>query len=289
MGEALVVGIVIGGVYGLFALGLVLIYKGSGAINFAQAEIGTMTLFLCHHLVTARGVPYLGAALLSILAGALIAIAFERFAVWPLRGSSTVVLTIATVALLAFLTASEITLFGGNPRVLDTPLASGVSIGGVVVSGMQFLSLGLVIAIGIGLALFLRQTDFGLAVVAAADDQEAVRFLGIPLARVSMFVWAFAGALSSVAALLILPSVGALSPSSFNVLFIKALAAALIGGLTNMRGAFLGGLIVGIVEAEIRYMTLGSPLIGLPEVAVFGAAVAVLVLRPRGIFEAAAR
>jgi branched-chain amino acid transport system permease protein len=289
MVEALVVGIVTGGIYGLFALGLVLVFKGSGAVNFAQAEIGTLTLFVCQHLVAEEGMPYLPAALLAVAAGAAIAVVFERLAVWPLRAASPVVLTITTVALLAFLTASEITLFGGTPRVLESPLSHGISIGGVVVSGMQLLSLLLVAITGTGLAVFLRTTDFGLAVVAAADDQEAVRFLGIPLARVSMFVWGLAGALSALAALLILPTIGVLSPSTFSVIFVKALAAALIGGLSNMRGAFLGGVLVGVVEAQIRYFALGSAFIGLPELAIFVTGTVVLLARPRGLFTAPAR
>lgn len=289
--QALVIGVVTGGIYGLFALGIVLIYKGSGAINFAQAELGTVTLFVCQSLVTERGNPFLVGAVVAVGLAAAIAVTFERVAVWPLRrAASPLSVTISTVALLALLTALEITFFGSTPRLLATPLSeSAIELGGVVVSAMQLLSLVLVAAVAGGLAVFLTRTDFGLAVLASADDQEAVRFLGIRLARVSMFTWGVAGALSGLAALLILPSIGSLSPSVFAVLFIKALAAALIGGLTSMTGAFVGGVVVGVAEAEIRYFALGTSFIGLPELLIFLAMTATLVFRPQGVFVRAAR
>ncbi len=146
------------------------------------------------------------------------------------------------------------------------------------------MSLVLVLVIGLALAAFLRFTDFGLSVQAAAQDQEAVRFLGIRLARVSIFTWGLAAVLSAVAALLIQPSVGVISASAFGAIFIKALGAALIGGLSSMPGAFAGGLVVGVAEAEIRHATVSSSLTGLPELVIFGAVVATLVFRPQGLF-----
>ena len=120
--------------------------------------------------------------------------------------------------------------------------------------------------------------------VAASQDQEAVRFLGIRLARVSLFTWGLAAALSAIAALLIQPTVGVVSPSAFGGIFIKALGAALIGGLSSMPGAFAGGLVVGVAEAEIRHLTLNSSLVGLPELVIFAAVVATLMFRPQGVF-----
>jgi branched-chain amino acid transport system permease protein len=121
-------------------------------------------------------------------------------------------------------------------------------------------------------------------VVAAAQDQEALRFLGIPLARASMFTWGLAACLSAVAALLIEPSIGQISPGAYGGLFIRALSAALIGGLTNMRGAFAGGVLVGVGEAAIRHLTVGSSVNGAPELFIFAAVVATLVFRPQGLF-----
>jgi branched-chain amino acid transport system permease protein len=196
---------------------------------------------------------------------------------------------VATIALLSLLIALELTVFGILPRQLAPAIhGAGWRVFDVIVTPTQVLSFVFVVVIGLGLAAFLRFTDFGLAVVAASQDQEAVRFLGIRLARVSLFTWGLAAALSAIAALLIQPTVGVVSPSAFGGIFIKALGAALIGGLSSMPGAFGGGLVVGVAEAEIRHLTLNSSLVGLPELMIFAAVVATLMFRPQGVFGARA-
>jgi branched-chain amino acid transport system permease protein len=283
--QALVVGLVIGGIYSLFALGIVLIYTGSGVLNFAQAEVGTFTLFVAQVLIVEHQLPYAVGALAAILLALAIGLTFERIAVWPLLDAPRVTVAVATIALLALLVALEITVFGPVGRNLQAPVSGhSVSVIGVFVSPTQFFSLLLVAVVAAALAAFFRFTDFGLSVVAAAQDQEALRFLGIPLARASMFTWGLAAVLSAMAALLIEPSIGLISPSAFGGIFIRALSAALIGGLSSMRGAFLGGAIVGVGEAEIRHFTVGSSLTGLPELCIFAAVVATLVFRPQGLF-----
>ena len=286
MAQALVVGLVTGGIY---ALGLVLIYKGSGVLNFAQAELGTFTLFVCQVLVAEHGQPYLVGAAAAVALAVGMGLVFERLAVWPLRAAPRITVAVATIALLSLLIALELTVFGILPRQLAPAMhGAGWRVFDVIVTPTQVLSLVFVVVIGLGLAAFLRFTDFGLAVVAASQDQEAVRFLGIRLARVSLFTWGLAAALSAIAALLIQPTVGVVSPSAFGGIFIKALGAALIGGLSSMPGAFAGGLVVGVAEAEIRHLTLNSSLVGLPELVIFAAVVATLMFRPQGVFVARA-
>ena len=289
MDQALVVGLISGSIYGLYALGLVLVYKGSGVLNFAQAELGTFALFLCQVIVTERGHPYIVGAAVALAVAVAVGVVFERLAVWPLRAAPRINVAVATIAMLSLFIVLELEFFGTAPRILDAPLAGrAFRVAGVVVTRTQVLSLVLVFAIGVGLAAFLRLTDFGMAVVAASQDQEAVRFLGIRLARVSLFTWGVAAALSALAALLIQPSVGTVSPSAFGGIFIKAVGAALIGGLTSMSGAFVGGIAVGVLEAEIRHLTFGSQFVGLPELVIFAAVVAILVFRPQGLVGARA-
>jgi branched-chain amino acid transport system permease protein len=228
---------------------------------------------------------YLVGAAIAVLAAVAIGVAFERLAVWPLRAAPRTTVAVGTIAMLSLFIVLELKFFGVLPRNLDPPITgAGWRVFEVVVTPTQVLSLVLVLAIGVGLAAFLRLTDFGLAVVAAAQDQEAVRFLGIRLARVSLFTWGLAAALSAMAALLIQPTVGVISPSAFGGIFVRALGAALIGGLTSMSGAFAGGVIVGVAEAEIRHYTLGSSFPGLPELVIFAAVVGTLVFRPQGLF-----
>jgi branched-chain amino acid transport system permease protein len=283
--QALVVGLVIGGIYSLFALGIVLIYTGSGVLNFAQAELGTFTLFIAQILVVEHHLPYALGALASIVLALAVGVSFERLAVWPLLNAPRVTVAVATLALLALAVALEITLFGPVGRNLPPPISGhSVDVIGVYVSPNQIASLVLVVLVAGALAAFFRFTDFGLSVVAAAQDQEALRFLGIPLSRASMFTWGLAAVLSALAALLIQPDIGVISPSAYGGIFIRALSAALIGGLSSMRGAFLGGVIVGVGEAAIRHATVGTSITGLPELCIFAAVVLTLVFRPQGVF-----
>lgn len=289
MDGALVVGLVTGGIYGLYALGLVLVYRGSGVLNFAQAELGTFALFIAYEVIVEHKQPWIVGAFVAVMVALAIGLLFERAAVWPLRAAPRLTVAVGTIAMLSLLIALELTIFGANPKLLDPPIAGvGVRIFEVIVTPTQILSLFIVIAVGGALAAFLRFTDFGLSVQAAAQDQEAVRFLGIRLARVSIFTWGLAAVLSALAALLIQPTVGVISASAFGAIFIKALGAALIGGLSSMPGAFVGGLVVGVAEAEIRHLTVSSSLTGLPELVIFAAVVATLVLRPQGLLGARA-
>jgi branched-chain amino acid transport system permease protein len=285
MTQSIVVGLVIGGIYSLFALGIVLVFTGSGVLNFAQAEVGTFTLYVAQVLIVKEGMPYLMGAAAALLLALAIGVLFERVAVWPLLKAPRLTVAVATIALLALLVALEITIFGPVSRDLDPPVhGHSVDVLGVIVTPTQILSLVLVLAVAAALAAFFRWTDFGLSVVAAAQDQEALRFLGIPLARASMFTWGLAAVLSAAAALLIEPTIGQISPSAYGGLFIRALSAALIGGLTSMRGAFVGGVTVGVGESVIKHLAVGSSLTGLPEICIFAAVVATLVLRPQGLF-----
>src|SRR5205823_7508953 len=168
--------------------------------------------------------------------------------------------------------------------ILRPPIAGlGTKLFGVYLSPTQWLSLGVVIVVGLGLAAFLRGTDFGLGVLAAADDPTAVRLVGVRLSRVSAFVWGTAAVLSAIAALLIEPTVGVIAPGALAGLFASGLAAALVGGLTSLPGAFVGGLVVGIGEALAAHYIVSTSVPGVTALVVLGTILAVLLLRPGGI------
>jgi branched-chain amino acid transport system permease protein len=284
---ALVLGIVAGGIYGLFALGIVLVYRGTGALNFAQGELGTAALYLAWWLVTDHGLPWIVGAVAAIAMAAVLGLAFERLVVRSMVQASRLSVAIATVGLLSLLLALEFRAFSASPRQLKGPIGGGgFELAGVVVSPTQVLSLVVVAVVGVGLAMFLRRTDFGLGVLAAAEDPVAVRLVGVPLSRVSAFVWATGAGLSALGALLIVPSIGVFSPGFANGLFLRGLAAAVVGGLTNLPGAFVGGLVVGIVEAGVADRFADSGLPGVKTLAIFGVILVVLLVRPQGLLTA---
>ena len=284
MGTTIVLGLIAGGIYGLVAVGIVLVYRGSGALNFAQGEIGTFALYLAWFLVEEKGQPWVLGAGAAIGLAALIGAGFERLVVRRMVDANRVSVAIATIGLLSLLLAIEFKFFTGSPRTMRPPIeASSTQIFGVFVSPTQMLGVVVTIAVGVGLATFLRKTDFGLGVLAAAQDPAAVRLIGVPLGRVSAFVWGTGAAISALAALLIVPTVGAFAPGYATQLFIGGLTAAVVGGLLSLPGAFVGGLVVGMIEVFAKDLLADTGIRGVSVLAVFVALIVVLLVRPQGV------
>ena len=282
--QPIVLGLIAGSIYALIAAGITLVYKGSRALNFAQAEVGTLSLYATYWVSTKHHQPWLLGAAASVLLAVAIGLLFERFIIRPMLTASRLAVAVATIGLFSFCLAMELALFAGTIYQVPPPIAhGGVRLAGVFVSSTQWLALGVVIATAAALAAFLRYTDFGLAVQAAADDPVAAQLMGTPRGRISMFTWGMSGALSAVAVLLIEPTVGVLSPGAFSGLFIGGLTAALVGGLTSLPGAFVGGLAVGIAEAEVKAHISSTVIPSVQTTAMLVIVLAVLLLRPQGL------
>lgn len=283
--QALIIGLVQGGAFALLALGLVLVYQGSRVLNFAQAEIGTLSLFIAWVVSGEHHLPYVAGALAAVVTALLIGLVFERLVVWPMAEAPRLAVAVGTIGLLTLLYAAEIYFFGASPHYLAAPISGlGIQLAGVYVSPTQLLSVAIVVVAAAGLAAFLRWTDFGLGVRAAAEDPVAVRLVGVPLGRVSLFTWGAGAVLSAVAALLIEPTITVVAPGVIGEpLFIGGLAAALLGGLSSLTGALVGGVVVGVVTNEVLFLVpAGIP--GLTSLVLFGIVLAVLVVRPQGLF-----
>ena len=167
-GQNLVLGIVEGGIYGLLAVGIVLVYRGSRVLNFAQGELGTLGLFAAWWLTTEHGLPWVVGAAGAILTATAIGLLFERLIVRKMVDASRISVAVATVGLLLFLLSFGFRVFGESPRTVRPPISGHViTLAGVVVSPTQILSIGVTLAVALGLAALLKKTDFGLGVLAA--------------------------------------------------------------------------------------------------------------------------
>lgn len=285
MGQTLISGLANGGIYALLAVGIVLVYKGSRVLNFAQGEMGTFGLFVAWWLIETKDLPWLAGAVGAVLVVAVLGLLFERIVVRNMAHASRVTVAVATIGLLLFLFALELKIFGPSPRILEPPIAGlGLQVAGFFVSPTQILALLTAIGLGLALAAFLKRTDFGLGVLAASQDAAATRLVGVPLARVSAFTWMIAGVVSALAALLIEPTIGVFAAGFMTGLFVRALAAALLGGLTSLPGAFIGGVAVGVIEAVIGQQFVQSTFPGVQSVGVMLVIVVVLLLRPAGLW-----
>ena len=284
MGPTIVAGIVSGGIYGLIAVGIVLVYKGSRVLNFAQGELGTFALFVTWWFIERRDLPWSVAAFLGIASSIALALLFERLVVRRMADASRLSVAVATVGLFLFLIAAEAFVFSEALVVLKGPIAGlGPKVLGFYVGPTAIMSLVAVVLIALGLAAFLRRTDFGLGVLAASQDPTMVRLVGVRLSRVSAFTWGLAGAVGAVAALLIEPTVGVFAPGFMTQFFVRGLAAALVGGLTSLPGAVVGGIGVGLVEAIVGKVFVSSQIPGLQTMTVLVLIVVILLVRPAGL------
>jgi branched-chain amino acid transport system permease protein len=282
--QPIILGLIAGSIYALIALGITLVYKASRVLNFAQAEVGTLSLYATWWVTVKHHQPWIVGAVASIAAATVIGLVFERAVIRRMLTASRVTVAVATIGLFSLMIAIELALFAGTIYIVPPPLThGGVSIAGVYVNATQWLALGVVVVVAAALAAFLRFTDFGLAVLASADDPVGAQLMGAPRGRISAFTWATAGALSAVAVLLIEPTVGVLAPGAFNGLFIGGLTAALVGGLSSLPGAFVGGLVVGIAEAEVKAHLVLKVIPSFQVTAMLIIVLAVLLLRPQGL------
>ena len=301
-GPFVVDGLISGAVYGLVAIGLVLVYKGARVFNFAQGEFGTVAAYVAYFVLDRFDVGYLVALPAALAVALLLGLVMERGIVRPLAHASRVTLLVATIAVALLLIGLEILIFRIEPLFLRPILSltdaagepRGIELFDFIVDPMRLAMIGVLAVLAAGLAYFFNRTDLGLAVLATSQDDFATRVVGIPVERVSRFIWGSAAVLGAVAGILYVPPVaGQLVPAvmTSNVL-IPAFTAAVIGGMTSLPGAFLGGVVVGLVQklsswAATTYYLGESPIQqsvpGAEQVAVFLALLVILLVRPQGL------
>lgn len=246
-------GIVRGMVYGLLGIGIVLVFRASGVINFASGQFGTLGASIMAVLFVNEGIPFAVTVPLAIVTGALVGGLTELLVVRRLFNQPRLLLFVATVGvsqviLLLQLQLPQIDL----PVSYPTPIEDRWNLGNLVVRGDQLIVLVAVPVIVVALAFLLQRTRFGLSVRSAADNPGAASLSGIRVKSVSTQVWVLAGALASVSALLAGPVLNqrasdvsvALGPS----LLLFALTAALVGGMTSFPLTMAGGVLLGVVD-----------------------------------------
>ena len=277
--QLLLSGISHGCVYGLIALGFVLIYKATEMLNFAQGELMMLGAFVAFTLVNLVGLPFLvGFAATLVLMG-LFGMALERGVLRPMIGEPPFAVLMLTIGLGFVLRAVASAIWGNEPRTIDVPFAGKMLALGEVVVGYD----NLVIVAGtallcLALWVFFRFSRVGVAMQAASQNQLAAYYCGIPVKRITSLTWGISAAISATAGVLLAPV--ALIDPAMGLVGIKAFAAAIVGGFGSLPGALVGGLLIGVAEQFVgRY---APP--GLGEVSAFVILLAMLFVRPQGIF-----
>ena len=284
--EVVANGLLTGIMYSLVALGFVLIFKASETFNFAQ---GVMVLFAALTLVGLQehGVPTWLAIAITVGVMVLLAMAIEKVMLRPLVNQDPFILFMATIGLTFFLEGFGETLWGSNVKRLDVGIPERpleVPLGGdfMLLNEFDLWAAGIGAVMVLGLALFFHRTTIGRALRAVADDHQAAMAVGISLRTIWVVVWSVSGVVALVAGIMW----GAKSGVQFSLSLIalKALPVLILGGLTSVPGAIVGGLIIGIGEkvGEVYW----GPLVGgaIENWFAYVLALIFLLIRPQGLF-----
>ena len=297
VGQPIVLGLLQGSIYGLIALGLVLLYKSNRIFNFAQAEFGTVAGLTAFFGLNGKlfgipwHMPWLVAVAVGLLLGTLSAVLTERLVVRPLFHQPKVILVVGTVGVLLAAIAVENLVFpdsgvaslpafndpaGGALRSLHDP-AGRIGFAGYNVSWQQVVTLVVLVVMALGAVAFFRFSRQGTAILAVSQEPTAAQTVGISISRVSLLTWTIAGFLGSVAGIMALAGAPLLVPG--------VVTAAVLGGVTSLPGAFVGGMLVGLVQT---FAAAWFSFPGAQGVVVGAVLLLVLLVRPTGLLGSAA-
>lgn len=274
--QVLVIGVITGSIYGFIALGMVLLYRTTGVLNIAHGGIGILSGYIAHELINFRDMPYYIGILGGVMFGALLGFMFELLVVRRLPGQPAMQ-SAATLGLYVLLQGATFTVpWWQNHafQVLPSPLLNKtVRVPGTNQS-VTFDQLALVAALALfctGLYFMLRRTRIGLAMRAVSDDSAAAGLMGIRPEWVSRILWTMGFALSSLTTMLLAP-ITLLDNTSLNLLTLKALTVAFIGGLVSLPLTVLGAIILGTLETanDLYWFNLPELKYAWPFILMFG-------------------
>lgn len=277
--QLLVSGLSQGCVYGLIALGFVLIYKATEMVNFAQGDLMMFGAFVGYTFIETLGWPFAWGLAATSVTMMAIGVTIERLFMRRMIGEPPFAALMLTIGLGFLLRAIAGSIWGGEPRSLATPYGGGV----LALDGLVIGYENVAIVVGTALLctllyLFFRYTNIGIAMQAASQNQLAAYYVGIPVKRIFSLVWAISALIAAVAGVLIAP-VSLIDPQ-LGFIGVKAFAAAIVGGFGSLPGAIVGGLIVGVAE---QFAGLYLPP-GFADTSAYLILLLVLLARPEGIF-----
>jgi branched-chain amino acid transport system permease protein len=272
-------GLAVGCIYGLVALGFVLIYKATELVNFAQGDVMMLGAFTCYMFVVWDGLGYWAAFALAVAVVALFGAVLDAAVLRRVLGQPQFAVVMLTIGLGAIFRSFASITWGSEIYTLPTPFsARATRIGGVSISH-EYVSIivGTVLLCAV-LYAFFTYTKAGVAMQAASQNQLAAYYMGIPVKRMFSLIWAISAGVAAIAGVLLAP----VSLIDINLGFIglKAFAAAVLGGFGSIPGALVGGLTIGLIE-----LFAGAYLPqGFKDIAAYVVLLVVLVVRPRGMF-----
>ena len=279
--QLVISGIAQGCIYGLIALGFVLIYKATETVSFAQGELMMLGAFAGLVCMTMLGFPYWLAIIASIAAVGLLGLTTERLVIRPILGQPAFSIVMLTIGL-GYVARGLITMvpgIGTETHTLPVPYKDLVwKLGALVLSAEQAVVIGVTTVLCAALYGLFKYSKLGIAMQASSQNQLAAYYMGIPVQRLNGLVWALAASVAAIAGLLLAPITFVHANMGF--IGLKAFPAAVVGGFGSLPGAIVGGLIIGIVESLSGFYLPE----GFKDIAAYIVVLVMLVVRPNGLF-----
>jgi branched-chain amino acid transport system permease protein len=279
----LINGVMIGLMYALIALGFVLIYKATDAINFAQGEFVMFAGFIAAAAASEAGLPFWASAVIAIAGMVALGFGLERIVLRPLIGRPVIAVVMATIGLAAVLRGVSVVLFGASTLSITMPVGDmPIDLGFVTVPPVELVGALVSIVFLGGFTWFFLKSRIGIAMRAVADSQQVAMAMGINVRRYFALAWAMAGVVSAIGGIIWGAMLGV--DNQLALVGLKVFPVVILGGLDSILGAVVGGLIIGIVEN----LTAGyfDPLVGggTKDFAPYVVMIIVLMIRPEGLF-----
>lgn len=278
----LINGISLGSVYAIIALGYTMVYGIARMLNFAHGDIIMVGGFTVFTIVTTMGGSPVVGILASVVVCTVLGVTIERVAYRPLRDASPLAVLITAIGVSYLLQNVALLIFGSNARqftsVITVP-ALKLAGGKLSISSVTIVTILSCIVIMAALMTFINKTKMGQAMLAVSEDRGAATFMGINVNRTISVTFAIGSALAAVAGVLLCSAYPSLSPYTGSMPGIKAFVAAVFGGIGSIPGAFIGGILLGIIE-NLAKAYISSQL---SDAIVFSVLIIVLLVRPTGI------
>ena len=281
VGQLLIDGLAMGACYGLFGLAVVIIYKTSDVINFAAGEMAMFSTFVAFHVLSIFGYPFWIAFIAALAFAALLGVLVDYFFLRPAKNPTLLGLIVITIGAQMLLAGMASWKWGAEQKQFSIPVSYSITyepITGFIISQWAIAVFITAIVIVTFMFLFFKYTKMGTAMRATQQNKHAAKIMGIKTDRVFAFAWGFSSVIGATTALL-LSAKTILDPGFMMEPFLRAFAAAVLGGLMSIPGVLLGGFIMGLIENFFGYVwPAWKP------ITAFVVIVLVLCVRPSGLF-----